>query len=219
LQVLPSASEPIEKRPAEGRGGVTFLGDDRALIAGVRADNALAKAALYERYVGDVRRILLHTLGPRLELSDLVQDVFINVLRSVRSLREPAALRSWLFQLTVRTARKHLRSRARRRWLQLWPTGDEQEAEPTSDVDEHASDAVLATFQILERMDTEDRMVFTLRYVEGLDLAELCEVCEMSRSTLKRRLVRAIARFREAARNNEALREWVPADDEGEEYE
>jgi RNA polymerase sigma-70 factor (ECF subfamily) len=209
FMALRPAPEPASSPRREDARGVTFLGDDGALVAGVRAGNALASAALYDRYVGDVRRILLHTLGPRHDLADLVQDVFINVLSSVRTLREPKALRGWLFQVTVRTARKHLRSRTRRWWLKLWPVGDELEAQPASMLEEHASDAVRATFQILDAMDAEDRMVFSLRYVEGLDIAELSEVCELSRSTLKRRLARAEQRFHAAARNSDALRDWA----------
>jgi len=204
-----SASETSESRRLEDSRGVTFLGDDGALLAGVRAGNALAMAALYDRYVGDVRRILLHTLGPRLDLSDLVQDVFINVLTSVRSLREAGALRSWLFQVTVRTARKHLRGSSRKWWLKLWPEGDELESQPAAMLEENASDAVQATFRILKGMETEDRLVFSLRYVSGLDLAEMAEVCETSLSTLKRRLARAERRFHAEAQRDDALSGWA----------
>ena len=202
---LRPAPEPSESPRLEDARGVTFLGDDGALVAGVRAGNTLAMAALYDRYVGDVRRILLHTLGPRLDLADLVQDVFINVLTSVRSLRDTSALRSWLFQVTVRTARKHLRGSSRRWWLKLWPQGDELETQPAEALEENASDAVQATFRILKDMEAEDRLVFSLRYVSGLDLNEMAEVCEMSLSTLKRRLNRAEERFHHAAEQDEAL--------------
>ncbi|HXK18488.1 MAG TPA: sigma-70 family RNA polymerase sigma factor [Polyangiaceae bacterium] len=202
---LRPASEKAETARFEDVQAVRFLGDDAALVAGVRAGNAVAMAAFYDRYVADVRRILLHTLGPRLDLADLVQDVFINVLTSVRSLREAAALRSWLFQVTVRTARKHLRSRSRRWWLKLWPEGDELETQPAVALEESASDAVQATFRILKDMAAEDRLVFSLRYVSGLDLSEMAEACEMSLSTLKRRLNRAEQRFHAAAQEDEAL--------------
>jgi RNA polymerase sigma-70 factor (ECF subfamily) len=203
------APHAADGRPSEAGRSVTFLGDDAALIAGVRARSEVATTALYDRYVGDVRRILLHTLGPRLDLPDLIQDVFVNVLGSLHKLRVPAALRGWLFQVTVRTARKHLRSSSRRWWLKLWPNGDELELTPASMLEEQASDAVQATFQILDAMAAEERMVFSLRYVAGLDLAELAGACEMSLSTCKRRLASAEARFQAAARQHEVLRDWV----------
>jgi RNA polymerase sigma-70 factor, ECF subfamily len=206
---LRPASGPTASRKLEEPRDVVFLGDDGALIAGVRAGNALAKAALYDRYVTDVRRILLHTLGPRLDLADLVQDVFVNVLTSVHSLREAAALRGWLFQVTVHTARKHLRSRSRRWWLKLWPDGDELEAQPAAMLEESASDAVRATFAILAKMPAEDRLIFALRYVSGLGPTEMAQASAMSLSTLKRRLARAEQRFYAEARQHAALKDWI----------
>lgn len=203
------APEPAKSLPLEDARSVTFLGDDAALVAGVRAGNSVAMAALYDRYVGDVKRILLHTLGPRLDLPDLVQDVFVNVLTSVRSLREAAALRSWLWQVTVRTARKHLRTNSRKWWLKLWPQGDELELQPASMLEENASEAVQATYRILAGMKPEERLVFSLRYVSGLELAEMAEACELSLSTLKRRLWRAEDRFFAEAKRDDALRSWA----------
>jgi len=152
---------------------------------------------------------LLHTLGPRLDLPDLVQDVFVNVLTSVRSLREAAALRSWLWQVTVRTARKHLRTNSRKWWLKLWPQGDELELQPASMLEENASEAVQATYRILAGMKPKERLVFSLRYVSGLELAEMAEACELSLSTLKRRLWRAEDRFFAEAKRDDALRSWA----------
>ncbi|RYZ08474.1 MAG: sigma-70 family RNA polymerase sigma factor [Myxococcales bacterium] len=207
------ASEPAESKKLEDSRSVTFLGDDAALVAGVQAGNTVAMGALYDRYVGDVRRILLHTLGPRLDLADLVQDVFVNVLSSVRSLREAGALRGWLFQVTVRTARKHLRSSTRRWWLKLWPEGDELELQPAAMLEESSSDAVRATFRILSGMVAEDRLVFSLRYVSGLELSEMADACDMSLSTLKRRLWRAEKRFFAEAREDDTLRHWARGDE------
>lgn len=194
-------------------GEVTFLGDDAALVAGVRAGNTVAMAAFYDRYVEDVRRILVHTLGPRLELSDLVQEVFVNVIQSIHLLRQPAALRSWLFQVTVLTARKHLRRNSRRWWLRLWPGDDEADAQPAPEPGLQASEAVLATFAILKEMGEEDRLVFSLRYIEGMELAEMAAACELSLSTIKRRLARAEKRFHAAASQHDALRAWVSGGD------
>jgi RNA polymerase sigma-70 factor (ECF subfamily) len=144
-----------------------------------------------------------------LDLADLIQDVFVGVLTSVRSVREAGALRGWLFQVTVRTARKHLRTNSRRWWLKLWPTGDELEAQPASELEDNASDAVQATFRILENLNAEERLVFSLRYISGMELLEMAELCEMSLSTVKRRLARAQQRFHAAARHDDTLRDWA----------
>jgi len=98
---------------------------------------------------------------------------------------------------------------SRRWWLKLWPEGDELEAQPAVVLEENASDAVQATFRIMNGMETEDRLVFSLRYVSGLDLSEMAEVCEMSLSTLKRRLARAERRFHTEAQKDDTLCGWA----------
>jgi RNA polymerase sigma-70 factor, ECF subfamily len=80
-------------------------------------------------------------------------------------------------------------------------------------LEENASDAVQATFRILSGMAAEDRLVFSLRYVSGLDLLEMAEACEMSLSTLKRRLSRAEQRFYSEARRDDTLRAWTRGDE------
>jgi len=102
--------EKAESQRLEDARGVTFLGDDGALVAGVRAGNTLAMAALYDRYVGDVRRILLHTLGPRLDLADLVQDVFVIVQRRIADFDGRTSVQAWIFGILVRVASDHRRS-------------------------------------------------------------------------------------------------------------
>ena len=58
-------------------------------------------------------------------------------------------------------------------------------------------------------MPAEDRLVFSLRYVSGLGPTEMAEACEMSLSTVKRRLLRAEQRFYAEARHHAALRDFV----------
>ena len=85
----------------------------------------------------------------------------------------------------------------------------ELDAQPAAMLEENASDAVRATFSILEKMPADDRLVFSLRYVSGLGPSEMAEACQTSLSTLKRRLARAEQRFYAEARQHAALQDWV----------
>jgi RNA polymerase sigma-70 factor (ECF subfamily) len=49
---------------------------------------------------------------------------------------------------------------------------------------------------ILDSMNVDDRLAFTLRHLEGLELTEVAATLKMSLSTAKRRLWRAEAEFR-----------------------
>ena len=52
-------------------------------------------------------------------------------------------------------------------------------------------------------------IAFALRFVDGMELVEVAEACEVSLATIKRRLARAQAKFTNIARTYPVLHEWL----------
>jgi RNA polymerase sigma-70 factor, ECF subfamily len=174
------------------------------LLAGERA----AKAALFDRYAAHVLRVLARVLGQDAELPDLVQDVFTAAFSGIGRLRDPAALSGWLSQIAVFTARKHIRSKRRRRLIALFGFDAVPEV-AFSSVPAEINDALRASYGVLERMSADERIAFALRYMEGMELTEVAAACGVSLATIKRRLASARQRFLELSRDQPVLREWV----------
>jgi RNA polymerase sigma-70 factor, ECF subfamily len=198
---------PRAPRAAAGPGNVAFT-SDAALVEGLRAEQPAAIAVFYDRYAAHVNRLLGRVLGVDGELADVHHDVFVRALGSLRTLRDPGALGAWITSVTLFTARTAIQRRARRRWLSfLAPEAlPEVEAPPVSG--EHG-EALRATYAVLDRLPTEERIAFVLRFLEGMEHAEIASATEVSVATIKRRLTRAEERFTRAARKHPALREWL----------
>jgi RNA polymerase sigma-70 factor (ECF subfamily) len=147
-------------------------------------------------------------LGPQPELDDLVQDAFLEALRSIDGLENPAALRAWLGSIAAITARGWLRKRARKRWLVFLPTDEMPESE-AAQVSPEVSEALRATYRVLDRLPTDERVTFALRFVSGLDIAEVAASTNVSLSTAKRRVAASTARFRRLAAHEPALTDWL----------
>ncbi|MFT3772480.1 MAG: sigma-70 family RNA polymerase sigma factor [Minicystis sp.] len=199
--------------PAPAMGVVRTLPavrDATALVEGLRAGEPWARAALFERYGPEVQRMLRKILGPQpsLEIPDLVHDVFVRALASIDQLREPGAMPAWMQAITTRTAFRALRAQRARRWLRFWEPIEEVEISSRS-VDPDALEAYRRTYAALDRMPAEERIVFALRYIDGMELAPIAVACEMSLATVKRRLSRAEARFVALAERDEVLRTWL----------
>ncbi len=201
-----AAPNPV---PAAGMGN-----DDYALIAGIRRGDAAAATALYEHYRGLVERTLVRILGFDTELADAVQETFIRALGSTRLLRDPQALPSWLIRISVCTASDLIRRRKRRRWLQLFAepqdlvdrqSGLVFEAEP----DLEMRQALQAAQVILAGLPTEERIAFSLRRLDGMELKDVAHACGCSLATIKRRLARAEKRFLARAGKQQALAGWL----------
>src|SRR5215211_6715267 len=90
---------------------------DELLVLALRARHPDAGTQLFDRYAPHVRRVLVRVMGPDTEILDLVHDVFVTALESVHRLVDPKALRAWLTQIAVFTARGRIRRRMRGRIL------------------------------------------------------------------------------------------------------
>jgi RNA polymerase sigma-70 factor (ECF subfamily) len=185
--------------------------NDAALVKGLLADDALAKAAFFERYAPAVERLITRLIGFDRELPDILQEVFLHALVSIHGLRDPAALKPWLLSIATRCARRTLRSRARRGWLHLFADADEEALhEPAArSSDPEAAETVRAVYTLLRAMRADDRIVFALRYIDGMDLAEVATAVSVSVATVKRRLRRSEKRFLRSACKHPLLEGWV----------
>jgi RNA polymerase sigma-70 factor (ECF subfamily) len=151
-------------------------------------------------------------LGPGAHLGDLVQDVFVSAIDSIDRLERPESLRAWLASIAVFRARAEIRSRARSRWFPLFGSDDLPETDArvaTPEIDE----AVRTTYVVLDKLGADERIAFALRFVDGMELVEVAEACEVSLATIKRRLARAQTKFMNIARTYPALTEWIERGD------
>jgi RNA polymerase sigma-70 factor (ECF subfamily) len=179
---------------------------ERALLDGLIAQQPSAVAALYDRYVGLVQRVLVRTLGNNRDLDDLTQDVFITVVRRCPTLRDPDALRSFIVSVVLRTARNELRKRAIRRLVGLEEASGLGASMPH---DAATAQGIRHLYRALDRLDANSRTAFVLRHVEGCNLAETAASCGCSLATVKRWLARAEKRFAALARGDHVLREFL----------
>lgn len=187
--------------------------DDATLARLAAAGDRAAHTAIWDRYHPLVRRVLRRTMGPGQDVEDQVQDVFLRFFRNHALLRNPAALRSFLFGITLRVAASELRSRKIRGWLRLTPDGvlDEHAAAPHADAD--AREAVKRLYAILDKLDTQSRLAFVLHHVEGLELVDVASALNVSLATVKRRLARVSARVYAMAQGDRTLIAYIGSPD------
>ncbi len=152
----------------------------------------LDTAAAFKRYAPYVAKIGMRMLGRREELDDFVQDVFLSVHRHLSTLREPAALKGWLAKVAVREAMARLRRRKLRNLLGLGG-GHDYDAVADASASPEQRAQLSRVFEALDALSASERVVWSLRNVEGETLERVAELCGISLSTAKRRLASAEA--------------------------
>lgn len=182
--------------------------DDAGLARAVAEGEDGAAGALWDRYGLMVHGLLRRLLGPDADVEDHMQETFLQFFRDVKNLRDPSALRSFLYGITVRVARSALRRRRFRRWLSLTESGvlpDEVE----TGVDEGAREALVRLYRLLDMLEDKARLLFVLRHIEGLELAETAEASGISLATAKRHLARVTARVHAMAEQDPLLAAYL----------
>jgi RNA polymerase sigma-70 factor (ECF subfamily) len=210
VRSLPSAETPESgirsvapiRRPREATRAET----DAELVHALREGRAGATAALFDRHGRRIARLIFHVLGPEAESEDVLHEVFLRALEGIGSLEDPSRLGSWLSSIAVLTSRELIRKRARWGWLRVFGDGADVAAPQPS---EEVSEALRAAFSVLREMPTDERVVYALRFIDGMELVEIAEALSLSLSTTKRRLKAAQKRFAALARREPALVPWL----------
>ncbi|HEU5001200.1 MAG TPA: sigma-70 family RNA polymerase sigma factor [Actinomycetota bacterium] len=155
----------------------------------------------------DVYTLALRLTGNPDDAADVTQEVYIRLLRSIRTFRGEAKFSTWLYRVTSSVAITALRKRARRRhevsldeqrW-EDWKGSASEEPGPELDRRELAQhlEAALAT------LPEGYRSVVVLRDVYGMSLAEVGEQVGISEGAAKVRLFRARQKLMELLKDEE----------------
>jgi RNA polymerase sigma factor (sigma-70 family) len=119
--------------------------------------------------------------------ADVVQDVWLRVVRSISTLRDAAKFRPWVFGI----ARRVLMDRLRARYTgPVFEAVDLAEIAET-DVDDSHADDLSALHTELARLPMLERDILVLFYLQELSLSEIAEVAAIPIGTVKSRLFRA----------------------------
>ena len=183
------------------------LADNARLVRGVVAKEPWATQQVWESYAPMVFGLLERSLGPAGEAEDVMQEVFLRVYSRAHTINDPNALRSFVYSVAIRILKWELRKRRVRHFLRLSPSGDLPDAPaPTADL-EHR-DLLRRFYAVLDRLESQERLLFGLRHLERLTVQEMTEVLGISAATVKRRLAVASTRVANLVAADPALKAY-----------
>lgn len=181
---------------------------DVELVDAFLRNEPAAAADIWDRCYPMVRRIVFRMVGPRHDIDDVIQEVFLRLFRQLHGLRDPSALRAFVLAISVRVAKSDQRARWLRRWLGLSENGEVPEPE-TRSADLDAREALARLYRILDGLSPRHRAAFVLRQIEGLELAEVSAATGVSLATIKRWLPRICRRVFSQAKGDPLLASYL----------
>lgn len=167
---------------------------DELLVVRCQLGEPDAFDALIERWHHPLWLYIRRMTGGHHEEQDLLQEVWLRVIRGIARLRDGSRFRGWLFGI----ARRTLMDRLRREYAVL-PADDVDVAELAAQPETADLETDLASMETaLETLPTVEREVLTLFYLHDLTLAELAQALNVPVGTVKSRLFRARGMLRAA---------------------
>lgn len=184
-----------ESFPRASSGQVEFVArftpehavEDARLVRSAQRGDASAFASLYERYARVVHGILLARV-PRVDVEDLVQDVFMSAWQRLDSLRDPAAFGGWLAMITRNRATDSCR-----RSVEAAALPDNLAAHD----DTAARAEAVAVLDVVRSLPEAYRETLVMRLVEGLTGPEIAARTGLTPGSVRVNLHRGMKLLRE----------------------
>ena len=176
--------------PARIREVKPRMSDEDKLIERAAADDTAAFRELYNRHRADVARLVYRMLGGRGDLEDVIQEVFVQVHKSLRDFRGQSKLSTWLHRVTVNVVLMHRRAARSRPVFADEPLGEGlvHGAEVAPDEDAERRERVRAFARLLDRLADKKRIVFVLHELEGISPTEIAKIVGAPVLTVRTRL-------------------------------
>jgi RNA polymerase sigma-70 factor, ECF subfamily len=148
-----------------------------------------------ERYRGGVTRYICYLVRDATEAEDLAQEALIRAHRQRDTLRDPAALESWLYQIATHVSIDRMRQRAKTTARQVdepveeLPIADAAQPSPLVLIQQEEMSACVQKY--VAQLSDGYKAVLLLHDGDGLTAAEIAHLLQLPLTTVKMRLHRA----------------------------
>tara|TARA_B000000532_G_C18750806_1_gene355291 strand:- start:76 stop:618 length:543 start_codon:yes stop_codon:yes gene_type:complete len=151
-----------------------------------------------ERIYWHIRKIVLdHD-----DANDVVQNTFIKVHLNIENFNENSTLFTWMYRIATNEALNFIKSKAKKiglkneEWIEA--IADNLEADPFFDGDE----AALILQKEISKLPEKQRIVFNMRYFDGMNYNSISEILDTSVGALKASYHHAVKKIKTKLTND-----------------
>jgi RNA polymerase sigma factor (sigma-70 family) len=168
---------------------------DDELMLEVRGGDLRKLGVLYERYQTPLYNFHLRMTGDRAASEDLVQEVFLRVLRFRNTFQGGSSFATWLYRIARNARVDHYRKG--RREVGLEDEGEHPAGQPSPAESLEAEQEVALLRRALAKLPEEKRELLILSRFQGLKYEEIGELLGCQAGAVKTRMFRALGDLRQ----------------------
>jgi len=184
---------------------------DFELISRAREGDEAAYSQIVQAYRKRILGTIARLIGRPEDVEDVGQEVFLRLYFSMDQLRTPEVFEPWLYRLTVNAAYDYLRRQRRRREARMADLSEQQvmladaaAGSRRQETEQRHKRVRELVGSLLGAISQQDRILLSLKEIEGLSLKELAKIYRVNENALKVRLFRARQRVLKAYAGSQA---------------
>lgn len=173
--------------------------DENILVSKLVKKDEEAFKILVEQYRNKVYNTSLGFVQNTGDAEDITQEVFIEIFESIKGFRGGSKLSTWIYRITVTKSLDFIKAKKRKKRFAVFTSlfGEKQEiihdpadfVHPGIKMENKELASVL--FKALEKLPQNQKIAFTLNKIEDLSYGEICEVMNISLSSVESLMHRA----------------------------
>ncbi|WP_268033556.1 RNA polymerase sigma factor [Algoriphagus sp. PAP.12] len=173
------------------------LSDEELVKLIIESRNTKIYGILYDRYSQKVYSRCLKFVSQVEEAQDLTHDLFIKVFYNLSKFQNKSSFSTWLYAVTYNHCLDYLNKKNKlpldneERLLDSTPDSSMEEIEDSEIFALKAEKLKLA----MERVDSKDRMILLMKYLDESSIKDIATVLQLSESAVKMRINRAKRRI------------------------
>lgn len=181
-------------------------GNEKDLLQKARNGDIEAFELLIEKHQKKVFNIALRMIGNYDDASELAQEVFIRVFKSIRSFKEESSFSTWIYRITANVCLDEIRKRKNKNFVSLdddlkLDDGDVKrqvmDPEPTPEILAEKNETRKIVNEAIQSLPADHRIVIALRDIQGFSYDEISKIVNCPVGTVKSRINRARQTLRE----------------------
>ncbi|SET89268.1 RNA polymerase sigma-70 factor, ECF subfamily [Salinibacillus kushneri] len=164
---------------------------------------------LYDKYHQDIFQFLFYMVKDRSLAEDLVQEVYVKVLKSYHKFKGDSSEKTWLISIARHVAIDYFRKQKRKQKKMIPSFTVEEKSDFIQDKGKMPDEIALENedirnmYQCLKNCSFDQQTVIILRYIQSLSIKETAEILNWSESKVKTTQHRAIKRLRKQMKKRE----------------
>jgi RNA polymerase sigma-70 factor (ECF subfamily) len=170
------------------------------IISGIKNGDEKSLKELYDMFKDKVFNLAISYSQNRQDAEEIIQDVFIEVFRSIDSFKGDSNISTWIYRITVNKSLDFIRyTKRKKRFAVITSLFNRETGEQIIEhsdfihpgIEMEQKELSKYLFQAIEKLPESQKTAFLLSKIEGLSGAEISEIMKLSLSSVDSLLFRA----------------------------